>query len=459
MTSESPTSLRRAPQPRAFLPRALTLLLLLGTVSTSLWGCGDDPTSPKAKDNEEEPTVWTEWLLANGNPLSSLTSDEFSDLQFLKPLLVDRSLVQLGESGHGVAQFNQVKVRLIKFLHQEMGFDVIAFESGIYECFQANDGADSLTATGFMYQCPFGVWHTWEVVPLFEYIKSTQETDRPLLLAGFDIQPSSYVGGQNRAAFIESVVDAVDSEYAVQVRALEDEFKARMEEPESWTVTLAAHADSLRNRYEPVLEFFDTREEELLLAFGSEPVRPLIARQTIWSTLQRIEMARVYGTASCSGTEVRDQGMATNLSHLAERVYPDKKIMAWAHNYHIRHLNQTIPELGGCTTMGRHVASRHRGELYTVGLYMYQGGAAMNNRDLYTISPAPPESLEGILHQAGREYFFLDFLHLDSSDGPPWIFGSTKARSWGTTSYTMAPYQQYNAVLYIETVNAPNYTY
>jgi erythromycin esterase len=421
------TSPLRTSRPKASLPRFLALLLL-GAGSVSLWGCGDDPTSPKAKDEEEEPTDWSEWLLANGNPLSSLTSEEFSDLQFLKPLLTDRRLVQLGESGHGVAQFNQVKVRLIKFLHQEMGFDVIAFESGIYECFQANGGADSLTAVGFMYQCPFGVWHTWEVVPLFEYIKSTQETDRPLLLAGFDIQPSSWLGGQNRAAFIESVVDAVDPEYAVQVRAIEDEFKARMDEPESWTVTLAAHADSLRIRYEPVLEFFDSREEELLLAFGADPVTPLIARQTIWSTLQRIEMARVYGTTACAGTETRDQGMATNLSYLAERVYPDKKIMAWAHNFHIRHLNRTIPDLGGCATMGQHVANRHRGELYTVGLYMYQGGAAMNNRDLYSISPAPSESLEGILQQAGHEYFFLDFLHLDPSSSPAWVtrFSSSK---------------------------------
>ena len=46
--------------------------------------------------------------------------------------------MQLGESGHGVAEFNHAKVRLIKFLHQQMGFDVIAFESGLFECFNAD---------------------------------------------------------------------------------------------------------------------------------------------------------------------------------------------------------------------------------------------------------------------------------------------------------------------------------
>ena len=45
--------------------------------------------------------------------------------------------MQLGESGHGVREFNLAKVRLIRFLHEEMGFDVLAFESGLFECWQA----------------------------------------------------------------------------------------------------------------------------------------------------------------------------------------------------------------------------------------------------------------------------------------------------------------------------------
>lgn len=35
----------------------------------------------------------------------------------------------LGEASHGVAESNWAKVRLIKFLHQQLGFDVVAFES------------------------------------------------------------------------------------------------------------------------------------------------------------------------------------------------------------------------------------------------------------------------------------------------------------------------------------------
>jgi erythromycin esterase-like protein len=40
-----------------------------------------------------------------------------------------------------------------------------------------------------MRACLFGVWHTAEVLPVFEYIQQTHRTERPLFLAGFDIQP------------------------------------------------------------------------------------------------------------------------------------------------------------------------------------------------------------------------------------------------------------------------------
>jgi erythromycin esterase len=86
-------------------------------------------------------SAWVSWARANHHPIASVQTfegDTFADLQFFKTVLKDRRIVQLGESGHGVAEFNHAKVRLIKFLHQQMGFDVMAFESGLYECYNAN---------------------------------------------------------------------------------------------------------------------------------------------------------------------------------------------------------------------------------------------------------------------------------------------------------------------------------
>jgi len=40
----------------------------------------------------------------------------------------------LGEQSHGEATTYETKIKLIKFLHQEMDFDILAIESGFYDC-------------------------------------------------------------------------------------------------------------------------------------------------------------------------------------------------------------------------------------------------------------------------------------------------------------------------------------
>ena len=173
-------------------------LFLLGFLSLALAaGCGDSPTStgtPSDTTGGNPSEIPDPWLTANGHPLSSLTSDDFSDLHFLKEVVGDRRIVQLGESGHGVAEFNQAKVRLIRFFHEEMGFDVIAFESDLFACFQADRAADALSATELMRSCIYRVWHTHEVVPLFSYLKETKDKTFCIVDAGINdfIRPALY---------------------------------------------------------------------------------------------------------------------------------------------------------------------------------------------------------------------------------------------------------------------------
>ena len=68
---------------------------------------------------------WIAWARDHSYPIAAtapVTDDDYSDLQFFKQVIGDRRLVQLGESGHGVGQFDSAKVRLVKFFHEQMGF-------------------------------------------------------------------------------------------------------------------------------------------------------------------------------------------------------------------------------------------------------------------------------------------------------------------------------------------------
>jgi erythromycin esterase len=160
-------------------------------------------------------------------------------------------------------------------------------------------------------------------------------------------------------------------------------------------------------------------------------------------------------TSDSSGGAVRDRGMADNLTYLAREIYGDRKVIVWAHNFHVRHDNSaTAMRQRG---MGEFVRERFRDELYTIGLYMNEGTAAYNDRSIYAIRPAPAGSMEWVLASTGLRTLFIDLLHQTHTTGNEWMFQPTTQREWGTRSFSMVPRNQYDGVVFIESVSAPAY--
>jgi hypothetical protein len=152
--------------------------------------------------------AWRDDARARVRPIRSLFSVDFSDLQFLKPLLEGKRIVLLGEAAHGVAESNWAKVRLIKFLHEQMGFDVVAFESSFDQCYDADKLIGKLTPHDVMARCLFPLWHTREVDGLFDYMAAARKTATPLALAGFDIQVTTPRVDKTRLRRMLAVADS-----------------------------------------------------------------------------------------------------------------------------------------------------------------------------------------------------------------------------------------------------------
>jgi len=408
----------------------------------------EDPGAVEVND------AWMAWIRENYTPVRSLTASVYSDLQFLKPLLEDRRIVQLGESGHGVKEFNQAKVRLIRFLHQEMGFDVIAFESSIFDCFFANENSGNMTAGGMMMGSIYGVWGTDEVVKLFEYIKETQESERPLILAGFDMKHSGRAY-RNRPDFFRNVIATIDENYAQIVYDFDRELINDVwgDSPSTLRRYITSRKEELMDFYQGLVEFFDLNMETLQNSYSKGPQFPLIARQGAWSIVQYIKYFE-EGLDYTTMGYIRDGAMAENLSFLVNTLYPGKKIIVWAHNFHLRH-NAKGEEPG--YYMGAWVVKEFRPVLYTFGLYMYQGEAASNDRSIYAILPPNKNSLEAVCYRARCKYLFVDMLNQVESEGNSWMFTSIEAKSWGKYQHVMVLRDQYDGILFIHTVNPPDY--
>ncbi len=162
-----------------YQPITLALIVAMG-------GCAGGDVPPV-------PTDPVEWLASQAIPVASVdpANRDFSDLQPLRDVIGDSRVVMLGEQSHGDGTVFLAKTRLIIFLHQEMGFDVLAFETlGLFAMRKAWEaiaqGGDPREAfrTGV-----FGIWaRSAGVQPLIAYLGEVTGSDRPLELAGSDSQ-------------------------------------------------------------------------------------------------------------------------------------------------------------------------------------------------------------------------------------------------------------------------------
>lgn len=404
-------------------------------------------TGPPPRENP----LWTNWVRAHAQPVRSLGATDFSDLRFFEPLLRGKRIVQLGESGHGVAEFDMAKVRLIKYLHEALGYDVIAFESSLFECHRAQHAIASLTAIQLMQSCIFGVWHTDETVPLFEYIKQTQATAHPLILAGFDEQTSS-LSASARPAFFRRVIAQFDAPYAARVYTQDSVFLASYRGADP---TKAAHDEPMFVAfYDTLATWLRVHERAIVAALPDDPQAAVVARQAAIS--MTFFARQIAAGQSPAGTDIRDRGMADNLDVLLSELYPGKKVIVWAHNFHIEHrIDAVAPP---AKTMGVWTAERHRAELYTIGLYMYRGSAAMNNRVPYAVSRMQAGSLESIMHAVPWRYSYLDLANvpLDAA-GAGWMSQTIPAMEWGTSMMRIVPRNEYDGILFIDTTHPPHY--
>ncbi len=421
----------------------------------------ETPEDPNAPSVDQEVI---DWVVDNHHPIRSLSSINFSDLQFLSPLLENKRIIQLGESGHGVKEYNLAKVRLIKYLHEELGYNVLAFESGMFECyFTQKNLISNGTEDGrvLMSNSIFGVWSTREVEELFNYVARTQSTSSPIILAGFDTQFSSFSGSEERGAFFYDLLVGVDSAYADQVRAFENSYRSlNFSSYEATLNNVNENRDSLVNQYTELSDYLLANQEAVRQAYTGPSLEVDLGIQLARSITYQINQQYWASVENfIRSSEVRDEGMARNASFLLNTFYPGEKMMIWAHNFHIRHANSQIISQNGRSqiVMGEWLHEEFEQELYTLGFYAYEGRMANNSRQVYDVNAPGAGSLESIMYRVRRKWAFLDLENQARTNGNEWLYRPTEAKSWGVNRLRLTLDDNYDGILFIHTVSPPSY--
>ncbi|AMW99008.1 hypothetical protein [Rummeliibacillus stabekisii] len=93
-------------------------------------------------------------------------------MKFSSPRLLDKQYVFLGESSHGISEYSQTKVRLIKYLHEELGFDVVLFEGNIGDgaAVSAKSSINPYMSSNEILTEFLSPWNNQETKPLIDYL-------------------------------------------------------------------------------------------------------------------------------------------------------------------------------------------------------------------------------------------------------------------------------------------------
>lgn len=328
----------------------------------------------------------------------------FEPLSGLKERLEGVEIIALGENTHGLGDLFDKKAELVRFLHQEMGFDLLLFESGYGDAALAWENRDSLSLDEYTRAFSSNrYYHSEEIKNLMRYVKA--QRDHPLIVQGIDCQPQQ----DYLIKRMEELLRKAESELSVYLGA--DSIQMEMQrfnllyQFEHDKDTAAFHRQVqrfskclLRVRADLVTSDFLGEEMD---AQKSEIAAISQMIQIFWETYGDIPLGGMMSWPMAY--EIRDRSMFETVQWFREQ-YPDKKIIIWAQNSHIEKASKPNYDI---TWMGHLLADTYGEKYYSIGAVVYSGESLSNNGTL-EFEHTSPDYLAYHLHRFEKEAFVLD---------------------------------------------------
>lgn len=317
-------------------------------------------------------------LAVSAAPLPvSYSNPNTDDLSFFRARLEGKTMVEIGEATHGASEFYLFKTKMVLYLHEKLGYNILALECGMLETGLALHHRNR-PAKELMKACLFANYQWLEMVRLFDYLKTRPQ----LRVIGIDPQFSS----DEVLTSTRDLLRPYDEELALDAeKHLGDgygylgktadpvEFRRLRDAYLKWLDAFAAKMKKIKAKPADAARFqlLERSLRGLRQYWDYEPNAPLVDRLA-----------------------ARDRLMADNL--LAQ-IGKDKAIV-WAHNGH-------IGKGLGYPILGDHLRRALGTRTYALGLFAQKGDCYQHWTKTSQAWGAASGGLESLLPNTGEGWF------------------------------------------------------
>ncbi len=339
---------------------------------------------------------------------------DFSKLEFLKSELEKADIVLLGEPSHS-PQYYDIKIQLVKFLHEQLNFAVLAFESGLYQMESANSAIKKGESIYSAFESSlFPIWTSKEEFQkIYSYLDSLRVSKNLLEITGFDCQVSaSYASKRFISEFENALRNNKISFTQKPLQILQKQFE-----------NLEAGQNGLTD------DFNEESLEELIRLEKSIRSIPALSiyHQSLTGWIGHF--ADLYhnkifeklrdGTFQGKDNNVRDSLMAMNMIYLHEQLYPGKKIIGWGANLHfgnnVKNLDTWSPDSKEFVGMGYYLKKRYADKVFFLAV---------------TTDSNYPNTVENELANKGIELAWISNTGVNKNDLSSCLLGRPASGNW-----------------------------
>ena len=336
------------------------------------------------------------------------TSDleKFENLSGLKESLKDVEIIAIGENTHGLGEIFSAKTELVKFLHRELGFDLILFESGFGDGALAWEKIDSLSTKEYtgIFSSNF-YYNSEEIENLVSYVKLQ---NGKLRIQGFDCQPQQNYLIKRMSEIVRPLDSILSSSVPVAMRSFNNLYQYENDKDTLSFNNQRERFIEFLNRYDV---FLDKNRNSLLRSGTTQnEINALKRTNKIFiKTYSKINIGEIMSWPIADN--IRDKSLFEIVKSFKES-NPTSKIIIWAQNSHIE--NKTKPNYN-VNWMGHSLKKAFGKKYYSIGTVVYSGRNLTYN-GTFDFEHKDHKYLAYHLNQFQKEKFVLDLRKHNKKD-------------------------------------------